>query len=59
MPWEERIQYDVAYVKRCGLMLDLWVLLRSPWVALLGEERTQRPFAGSRYAKDPRHHGAT
>lgn len=50
MPWEERIQYDVAYVRRCGLMLDLWILLRSPWVALVGEERTQRAFASSPFA---------
>jgi len=50
MPWDERIQYDVAYVQRCGLMLDLWILLRSPWVALVGEERTQRAFASSRFA---------
>lgn len=50
MPWDERIQYDVAYVARCGLLLDLWILLRSPWVALVGEERTQRPFASSRFA---------
>lgn len=49
MPWDERIQYDVAYVARAGLLLDLWILLRSPWVALIGEERTQRPFATSRF----------
>lgn len=59
MPWDERIQYDVAYVRRCGLMLDLWILLRSPWVAMLGEERTQKPFAGSPYAKDSLHEATT
>jgi len=50
MPWDERIQYDVAYVARCGPLLDLWILLRSPWVAIVGEQRTQRPFAESRFA---------
>ncbi len=50
MPWEERILYDVAYI-RCGsLLLDLHILLRSLWVIVAGEHRTMRRFADSPFA---------
>ena len=50
MPWDERILYDIAYVRRCGMFLDLRILLRSVWVVFAGEQRTTRPFADSPFA---------
>ena len=51
MPWDERILYDIAYVRRCSLMMDLGILLRTKWVLIAGEQRTTRPFRSTRYAK--------
>jgi len=50
MPWDERILYDVAYVRRCAFMLDLFILWRTILVVLLGENAMTRPFAETRYA---------
>ena len=44
MSWDERILYDIAYVRRCGLGLDLQILWRTGFVMILGEARTARPF---------------
>lgn len=52
MSWDERILYDIAYVKRYSLLLDASILLRTLLVVLLGEERMSRPFASSPYAGD-------
>ncbi len=49
--WDERILYDVAYVRRCSLLLDMYILLRTVLVIVLGEERTARPFPQTRFAK--------
>ena len=49
--WTERIRYDVYYVAHCGLWLDLLILAKTPLVVLLGEQRFDRPFAESRYAR--------
>lgn len=51
MPWDERILYDIAYVKRCSLFTDLGILIRTKWVLLAGERRTTRPFFSTPYAK--------
>ena len=51
MSWDERILYDIAYVRRCGFMMDLGILCRTLWVVLAGEGRTTRPFASTRYAR--------
>lgn len=48
--WNERILYDVAYVRRCSLRLDLHILLRTPLTMLLGEERTAQSFGTSPFA---------
>jgi undecaprenyl phosphate N,N'-diacetylbacillosamine 1-phosphate transferase len=48
--WEERILYDVAYVRLCSFRLDMAILLRTLLVILMGEERMTRPFASSPYA---------
>ena len=50
VPWDERILFDIAYVRRCSLVMDLGILLRTFLVILAGERRTTRPFAGTQYA---------
>lgn len=50
MPWDERILYDIVYVRRSGLVMDLGILLRTLGVVLAGEARMTRPFASTRYA---------
>ena len=47
--WDERILYDIAYVRACSLRLDLAVLLRTIAVVIAGEARTQKPFNETRY----------
>ncbi len=51
-PWDERILFDVAYVRECGFLLDMGVLLRTAIVILLGERRTTRNFANTRWGRD-------
>ncbi len=49
MPWDERILYDIAYVRLCGFLLDLSILLRTILVVFIGEKRMTRPFVESRF----------
>ncbi len=42
LSWEERWRYDVAYVERCSLWLDLVIILKTIPVIFLGEERFRR-----------------
>ncbi len=51
VPWDERILYDLAYVRRCSFVLDLWILIRTIGVIFLGEKRMTRPFHSTRFAK--------
>jgi len=51
MPWDERILYDIAYVRRGGFLLDAWILLRTLVVVLLGERRMTRRFTDSPFAR--------
>ncbi|MFQ5495730.1 MAG: sugar transferase [Phycisphaerae bacterium] len=51
LSWDERILFDIAYVRRCGFWMDLGILLRTVWVILAGESRTTRRFATTRYAR--------
>ena len=48
--WAERIKYDVYYVRRHGLLMDLGILAKTTLVILLGEQRFARPFEASPYA---------
>ena len=53
--WPERIRYDVYYVARSSLWIDLWVIAMTPVVILRGEHRAATPFAESSCApKMPR-----
>ena len=49
--WDERILYDIAYVRLSNPILDATILFRTLLVAFLGEHRTARPFASTRFAK--------
>ena len=49
--WDERILYDVAYVRRCGFLLDGLILARTLMTVALGEQRTRRSFVDSALAK--------
>lgn len=46
-PWNERIFYDIAYVRRCSLALDVAIAFRTVVTVLLGEERTAVAFSNS------------
>jgi lipopolysaccharide/colanic/teichoic acid biosynthesis glycosyltransferase len=50
MSWEQRILYDIAYVRRCGLLMDVGILLRTVAVISLGETRMTRSFESTKYA---------
>lgn len=49
--WDERIRYDIAYVRLGGPMLDCCILLRTFLVVFLGEDRTSRAFSTTRFAR--------
>ncbi len=50
VPWDERILYDIAYVRRCSLMLDIMIFARTVLVLLLGDRRMTRPFRETSHA---------
>jgi lipopolysaccharide/colanic/teichoic acid biosynthesis glycosyltransferase len=47
--WDERILYDIAYVRLCSFSLDVWILVRTAWVIMAGEKNTTREFASTRF----------
>ncbi len=49
MSWDERIKYDVFYVDHVSPLLDAMILLKTPLVIVLGEERFARRFEDSPY----------
>jgi lipopolysaccharide/colanic/teichoic acid biosynthesis glycosyltransferase len=51
MDWDERIKYDVYYVDHLGPRMDLYILLKTFAVVLLGEKRFSRPFDQSPFAE--------
>ncbi len=53
MPWVERIKYDVYYVDHLNPWMDLLILLKTPLVIVLGEERFAKPFEASVYGRRP------
>ena len=42
LSWEERIGYDIEYVRRFSLLLDLKILLKTLLIVVLGEERFKK-----------------
>ncbi len=51
MSWDERILFDIAYVRRCSFLMDLGILLRTILVVFLGEQRTTRAFHSTTYSR--------
>ncbi len=47
--WDERILFDIAYVRRCGFMLDVSILLRTVLVIVAGERRMTRAFGETKF----------
>ncbi len=47
--WDDRCRYDVCYIARCSLLLDLAILAKTLGVIVVGEERFRRPFESSPY----------
>jgi lipopolysaccharide/colanic/teichoic acid biosynthesis glycosyltransferase len=41
LPWADRIRADVEYVDTVSPLLDLWILIRTPWALLEGEGRAE------------------
>ena len=48
--WDERIKYDVHYVKHHGFRMDIGILFKTALVLLHGEKHFARPFDQSPYA---------
>jgi len=48
--WEQRILFDIAYVRRCRLSLDLFILTRTVVVVLRGEPPNPPRFQETRFA---------
>ncbi len=49
MPWDERILYDIVYVRRCSFLFDMSIFARTVFVLILGEQRMTRRFADTPY----------
>ncbi len=43
LTWDERIEYDVEYVKKFSVLLDLKILVRTVGVVILGEDKYKNP----------------
>lgn len=50
VPWDERILFDIAYVRRCSLWLDIKIIARTLPVLLLGDRRMTRKFRETAHA---------
>lgn len=42
LPWDKRIEYDVYYVDHWSLKLDLYIVLRTILIVILGEDKFVR-----------------
>ncbi|MEW6443894.1 MAG: sugar transferase [bacterium] len=43
IPWHARVEWDVRYVERAGIRLDLWILLKTVPLVLFGENAYADP----------------
>lgn len=50
VPWDQRILFDIAYVRRCSFVLDIKIIARTFLVVLLGDRRMTRPFQETSHA---------
>jgi len=51
LSWDQRILYDIAYVRRCSLLMDLGILLKTVRVIFHGEGWARRRFQDSKYSR--------
>ena len=51
IPWDQRILFDIAYVRRCSFLLDMAILLRTCWAIPTGEPANPRPFDQTPHAR--------
>ncbi len=51
LSWDERILYDVAYVRRCSLRLDAYIIFRTIAAVLSGDSSRVRSFVDSPWAE--------
>ena len=51
LSWDQRILFDIAYVRRCSFLLDLSILLRTCWAIPAGDPVQPPSFQETRYAK--------
>lgn len=49
--WDQRILFDIAYVRRCSLWLDASILLRTCRAVVGGEPANPPPFEQTRYGR--------
>lgn len=42
LTWDERIEYDIKYIKKFSLFLDVGILLKTFLIVLMGEERFKK-----------------
>lgn len=42
LPWEQRIEYDIEYVKSFSILLDLKILTKTLGIVLFGEEKFKK-----------------
>ncbi len=50
VPWDQRILFDIAYVRRCSFVLDMKIIARTFLVVLLGDRRMTRKFRETSHA---------
>lgn len=50
LSWDQRILFDIAYVRRCSFLWDLLILLRTCWAIPAGDPQTPATFEETRYA---------
>ena len=51
LSWDQRILFDIAYVRRCSFLLDLSILLRTCWAIPAGDPVQPPSFQETRYAQ--------
>lgn len=51
LPWEDRIKYDIAYVEKFNVFLDLKILIGTIKVVIFGEEKFKKAPDESRVAR--------
>ncbi len=49
--WDQRILFDIAYVRRCSFVMDMGILIRTCRSISAGEPANPVPFSQTRYAR--------